>query len=81
MKKEIWILIIVSLFSFLSADLGKDCPQGYAMVCIENNFFACSCVHTNSGGGPFVLIQTCNFPLRPFCRGNEKYVRCHCIDS
>ena len=76
MKQALIVLIVISLFSFLSAII--QCPTTQKIACKVSNIIAsCQCV-PKSVVGNFALTHSCTYPKRPACFKDGNSISCLC---
>ena len=76
MKQAFLLLILVTLFSFLSA-YSKSCQVDFKMVCSKFAVDSCKCVPTNTQG-EYAYIKECKAPQHPTCSGDYQTLNCIC---
>ena len=76
MKQAFLLLILITLFSFLSSD-GIACPINFKMACKKFDFYSCQCVPKDVQG-EYAYVKECQTPLRPACIGNRTTLNCFC---
>ena len=77
MKKFLIILIVVTLFSYLSA---FECPSDSTACCMDNNPFGCFCAPL--GGTVKCNVKlTCRSPKKAFCMQGSSIMQCLCVSS
>ena len=76
MKQSFLLLILVTLFSFLSA-YSKSCQIGFKMACTQFTVYSCKCVPKDTQGS-YALVQVCKVPQHPTCSGDNTSLKCIC---
>ena len=76
MKPALVLLIIMTLFSFITASV--VCGSDLKIICSQTNIATCRCV-SKGAGGSFAISHSCNRPQKPLCEGNSKMVNCRCV--
>ena len=74
MKQSLVLLIILTLFSFMSA---LACTQNTKIICEEIDISTCKCAPLDSQGN-YVVSHSCNNSEIPSCEGNSKSIDCKC---
>ena len=77
MKPVLVLLIIMTLFSFITAAV--VCGPDLKIICNQSNIATCRCAPKNAGGN-FAVSHSCNRPQKPLCEGNSRIVNCRCIN-
>ena len=77
MKQVLVLLIIMTLFSFMKAEI--SCSSNLIIVCDRKGIGSCRCAVPNSVGR-FVVVHSCNPPLRPRCEGDKTTINCSCVE-
>jgi len=75
MKQVLLLLIIMTLFSFMTSIV---CGPDLKIICQRTDIRACRCA-PKSAGGNFAVSHSCNRPQKPLCQGNIKTVNCRCV--
>ena len=76
MKQTFLLLILVTLFSFLSA-YSKTCEVEQKMVCTKFTVDSCKCV-PKEVQGEYAYVKECKAPFHPSCLGDSKTLNCIC---
>ena len=76
MKQVLCILLFLSLFSFLIADV-KRCAPNLVMACRDFKIYSCNCAPKNAKGN-FAIVTSCPFPKRAYCEGSGNSLNCRC---
>ena len=76
MKQAFLLLILVTLFSFLSA-YSKSCQIDFKMVCKKFTVDSCECVPKNVQG-EYAYVKECKAPQHPICSGDSTCLNCIC---
>ena len=76
MKQAFLFLILVALFSHLSA-LSLLCHTNLKMVCYKLTVESCKCAPKNAQGD-YAYVQECNSPYHPICSGDSTSLKCIC---
>ena len=76
MKQVLLLLIIMTLFSFMTAII--LCRPDSKIVCAKTNIGTCKCAPKNVEGR-FAVSHSCNRPQKPLCEGNFNTVNCRCV--
>jgi hypothetical protein len=77
MKKALYIILFISLFSYLYGVYIK-CSRGYKLVCKDYDVDTCECVR-NASTGKWVYEKSCDGLKWPTCNGMGAYVNCICV--
>ena len=76
MKQALIVLIVISLFSFLSASI--QCPTTQKIICKDSHTIdSCHCVPKFVVGN-FALTHLCTNSRRPVCFQNGNSISCLC---
>lgn len=74
MNKILTLLIIASLFSFLSA---LQCNVHSRVICSANNIGSCRCTSYNNSPGGVYISLACD-KNKPVCTGSGSNFNCFC---
>ena len=74
MKQSLVLLIILTLFSFMTALV---CSPNSKIICVEIDISSCKCVSSDYSGN-FEVSHSCDSSKVPICEGNSKTVDCKC---
>ena len=74
MKQSFVLLIILTLFSFMTALV---CTQNTKIICEEIDISSCKWAPLDYEGN-YAVSHSCNNPEIPSCEGNSKLVECKC---
>ena len=76
MKQAFLLLILVALFSFLSA-YSISCEIDFKIVCQKFTIDSCKCVPKDSQGD-YAYVKDCKAPFHPTCVGDNTSLNCIC---
>ena len=76
MKPALVLLIIITLFSFITAEV--VCGYDLKIICTETRINTCRCAPKDAGGN-YAISHSCNKPQKPLCEENSRIVNCRCI--
>ena len=76
MKKALYIILFISLFSFLFSKTVR-CSYNLKLVCTDFTINSCKCV-AKSAKGNFAMMRLCDAPKRATCTGDALYLNCFC---
>ena len=76
MKKLLFLMITLSIFSFLSAWM-KTCTSDLKMACKKYTIDSCECVDKEITGN-YAYIKDCTYPEKPVCSGDSNTLNCVC---
>ncbi len=80
MKKVLYAILFLSLFSFLIAE-EKICDVSEVMVCMEENVEYCECVPKTLKGVNYPLVIQCRQLKKTICEGKDNDFKCICSNS
>ena len=68
MKQALFLLIIMTLFSFMiERQMSLECPTYGKIACTRVDLDYCKCVYPKNAVGNFAKTFQCNSPEKPFC--------------
>ena len=76
MKKALYIILLISLFSSLFGETIR-CNLNLKAACTDFTIKACKCILKNLPGN-FALETFCNAPKRAICTGEDRILNCFC---
>ena len=76
MKQAFVLLILITLFSFLSA-YSISCQIDFKIVCRKFTVDSCKCVPKNTLG-EYAFVKECQSPYHPTCSGDSTCINCIC---
>ena len=76
MKKVLFFLIMMSLFSYL---LAITCLSTQKICCTANDINKCSCKSKSYSGSCSYKSFTCTSPKGPKCSGSNTKITCECV--
>ena len=76
MKQTFVLLILIALFSFLSA-YSISCQIDFKIVCKKFTVDSCKCVPKNTQG-EYAYEKECQSPYHPTCSGDSTCINCIC---
>jgi hypothetical protein len=79
MKKALYIILFISLFSYLFGAMIR-CARDYKFVCKDYDILDCDCVKKTSSG-KYVIEKSCDSPKTITCTGMGAYINCVCSYS
>ena len=79
MKQALVFLVIISLFSFLSA-WSKSCNTEFKMACKKFTIDSCECVSKTQEGN-YAYVKDCEPPSQPVCSGDSTCLNCFCSSN
>ena len=79
MKKVLYAILFLSLFSFLIAEV-KVCDTNEVMACTDLTIECCKCV-PRSARGSYAIVTQCSLPKKSICEGNGSNLKCYCSSS
>ena len=76
MKKALYIILFISLFSFLFSKVLR-CSYNLDIACTNFRIDDCKCVPKSTKGN-FAMVIPCNAPKRATCTGEDSSLNCFC---